>query len=82
MTAVSSTIAITNTNYEKLATLANITMTNGKSYSIQIQGLIGYRVANADFVFNDVNFTFTQGVDEVYVKAIGVRPTIVVLENA
>lgn len=81
MTTVSATKTITNVEYQTLASLADITMTSGKSYSIQIQGIIGYKVADAAFTFENRDFTFTQGTDAVYVKSFGLPATIVVLEN-
>lgn len=81
MTAVSNTIQITNTDYETLASLANITMTEGKTYSIQVQNLAYFKVADAVFCFHNKEFTFLQGEDDVYVKTNGFQAVITILEN-
>lgn len=81
MTTVSATVEITNKTFETLSSLADITLTSGKTYSIQIQGIIEYKIANAIFMFNNINFTWTQGDDDVYVRTLGLPVTIVVLEN-
>ena len=81
MTAVSATINITNKNFETLASLASITLTSGKTYSIQIQGIIEYKIANAIFTFENVDFTWTQSEDDVYIRTLGLPATITILEN-
>lgn len=81
MTAVSATTVIYNKENEKLETLAGITLTSGKTYSIQVQNTACFTIANAEFVFCNEKFPFTQGDDDVYVKAIG-SATITILENS
>lgn len=58
------------------------TITSGKTYSIQIQGVIEYKIANAIFTFNGIEFTWTQASDDVYIRVFGLPAVITVLENA
>lgn len=81
MTAVSATIEIDNTSYTKLETLASITLTKGKTYSIQVQNIAHFKVANAEFVFDNEKFPFTQGDDDVFVKVPGLQAIVTILEN-
>lgn len=81
MTAVSNTITITNTTYETIASLASITLTSGKTYSIQIQNIAYVKIADAEFCFKDEKFTLTQGSDDVYIKAASLPATLTILEN-
>ena len=82
MTAVSNTIEITNTTYETIASLANITLTASKVYSIQIQNIAVVKIADAEFTFNNEKFMFTQGTDDIYIKTLGNRAVLSILENA
>lgn len=84
MTAVSATIDIDNASYETLASLASITLTEGKSYSVQIQNILNWKVADAEFTFQNKDITWTQAADDVYVKVInaGQVAKITILENA
>lgn len=81
MTAVSNTINVTNTTFDTVENLASITMTNGNTYSIQIQGIVDFKVANAIFTFIDKEFTFTQGTDAVYIRSLGMPAKFTILEN-
>ena len=81
MTAVSKTITITNTTYETIESLASITMTASKTYSIQIQNMAYVKIADAEFVFNNEKFTLTQGSDAVYIKTNGIGAVLTILEN-
>ena len=84
MTAVSATIDIDNASYETLASLASITLTEGKTYLIQIQNILNWKVADAEFTFQNKDITWTQAADDVYVKVIneGQVAKITILENA
>ena len=84
MTTVSKTITVTNNSYETIASLADITLTSGKSYSMQIQNRAAIKIADAEFAFNNEKFCFTQGDDSIYIKSIdSVYPaTLTILENA
>ena len=82
MTAVSKTITITNTTYETIESLASITMTASKTYSIQIQNMAYVKIADAEFVFNNEKFTLTQGSDAVYIKTTSIGAVLTILENA
>lgn len=82
MTTVSNTITITNTSYETIASLADITLTNGKTYAMQIQNLAYIKIADAEFVFKDEKFQLTQGADDVYIKTTALGATLTILENA
>lgn len=82
MTAVSKTIQVTDTTYDTIANLANITLTSGKTYSMQIQNLAYIKIANAEFVFNNEKFQFTQGSDDIYIKGTGLPAILTILENA
>ncbi len=83
MTTVSKTITVTNNSYETIASLASITLTSGKSYSMQIQNRAAIKIADAEFAFNNEKFCFTQGDDSIYIKSIdSVYPaTLTILEN-
>ena len=82
MTAVSKTISITNSSYETIASLASITLTKGKTYSMQIQNIAYIKVADAEFCFNNEKFQFTQGDDAIYIKTLGLSATLTILENS
>ena len=81
MTAVSKTITVKNTSYETIASLASITLTSGKTYSIQIQNTASVKIADAEFVFTNEKFTFTQGSDDIYIKTTN-SAILTILENA
>lgn len=81
MTVTSKTITIRNTDYQKLATLAGITLTNGNSYSIQVQNLINWKVGDAEFVFSNKEFSWKQGTNDVYVKTPMYSAVVTILEN-
>lgn len=82
MTAVSNTVTVTNTSYETLASVADITLTNGKTYAMQIQNLAYIKIADAEFVFKDEKFQLTQSSDDVYIKTTALGATLTILENA
>lgn len=84
MTAVSKTIIVKNTTYDTIANLADITLTSGKTYSIQIQNSASVKIADAEFVFTNEKFQFTQGDDDIYIKVSYASMTAVltILENA
>lgn len=82
MTAVSNTVTVTNTSYETIASIANITLTNGKTYAMQIQNIASIKIADAEFVFKDEKFQLTQDADDVYIKTFGIPATLTILENA
>lgn len=82
MTAVSNTITITNNSYETIASLVSITLTSGKTYSMQIQNIAIIKIADAEFTFNNEKFQFTQGDDDIYIKTPGLPATLTILENA
>lgn len=84
MTAVSATIEINNTTFDTIENLASITMTEGKTYSIQAQNNIELKIAGAIFPISDKNGigTLTQGEDSVYIRTPGIPATFTILENA
>lgn len=84
MTAVSNTITISNTSYETIASLASITLTSGKTYSMQVQNAAYIKVADAEFAVSDEKFTWTQGEDDIYIKVAYASMTAIltILENA
>lgn len=82
MTAVSKTLSITNSSYETIASLASITLTQGKTYSMQIQNIAYIKIADAEFCFKDEKFAFTQDADDIYIKTPGLPATLTILENA
>ena len=84
MTAVSKTIIVNNTTYDTIANLADITLTSGKTYSIQIQNSANVKIADAEFVFTNEKFQFTQGDDDIYIKISYASMTAIltILENA
>lgn len=81
MTTVSATIEITNCSYETIASLASITLTEGKTYSIQIQNIADIKIADAEFTFQNEKFQLTQGSDDVYIKTPGLPAILTILEN-
>lgn len=81
MTAVSNTVFLENTSYETIESVASITMTQAKTYSIQIQGIAYFKVADAEFSFHNEKFTFTQGEDSAYIKTNILGATLTILEN-
>ena len=82
MTAVSATVDVTNTDYETLASVAGISLTSSATYSIQVQGTLGFKVGDAEFTFNDEKFAYTYGTETPYVKNGGsFTAKLVILEN-
>jgi hypothetical protein len=81
MTAVSATVTVDNTSYETLASLADITLTATKWYSIQIQNICEWKVADAEFTFKNKEFNWKQGTDDVYIKTSGQPAIITILEQ-
>lgn len=82
MTTVSYTgIINTNGTYETVESLTGLTLTSGKTYSMQIQNIGYIKIADAEFCINNQIFTFTQGEDSLYFKSNS--PAIfAILENA
>ena len=83
MTAVSATITINNTSFEKIETLASITLTEGKAYSIQAHNNLELKIADAIFPIGSINGigTLTQGSDDVYIRTPGIPAAFTILEN-
>lgn len=83
MTTTSKTLKINNAAYETIASLANITLTQDKTYSCQIQGTAFIKIADAEFVLTNEKFYFTQGGDNVYIKNNASVPAVLtILETA
>lgn len=83
MTVESNTITITNSSFETIASLASITMTSGKTYSIQVQNIAEIKIADAVFTVQDKDGigTLTQGDDDVYIRTPGIPAKLTILEN-
>ena len=81
MTLLSNTITVQNRDYETLASLLEDTMTQGTTYSIQIQGTMNFKVGDAAFTFIDKEFPFTQGSLDVYVSVPFAPAILTILEN-
>lgn len=70
MTAVSYTGTIdTNGEYETVESLTELTLTSGKTYTVQIQNIGYIKIADAEFCVQNRIFTFTQGEDALYFKS-------------
>lgn len=82
MTTVSKTLTITNQQYEALETLANITMTPGKVYTIQIQNIADIKIADAEFTIINQCFSLTKSNDVVYIKTNVTGAVLTILENS
>lgn len=82
MTAVSKTVNITNSTFETIASLASITLTVGKTYSMQIQNIAEIKIADTIFTINNEKFTWTQANDAIYIRTPGLPAMLTVLENA
>ena len=68
------TFTITNSDYEKLSELTEITFIQGTTYTIQIfnpafirEGTIG----NGFYIFDNKPFQYTAGSDDLYIKVKG-----------
>ena len=81
MTLLSDTVTVQNRDYQTLSSLLADTLTQGKTYSIQIKGTLNYKIGNAVFEFTNKEFNFTQGSLDVYVSMIISPARITVLEN-
>lgn len=93
MTAVSTTITVTNTEYETLESLINTTLTNGTSYTIQAQNYalkkamqiepeLYLLIGDAEFTLINQNLAFTKGSDSPYVKVENLPVVLTILENS
>lgn len=82
MTAVSKTLKIENTTFETIASLASITLTSSKTYSMQIQNTAEIKIADAIFTFENEKFSFTQADDDIYIRTLGIPAVLTILENA
>lgn len=82
MTAVSKTLKIENTTFETIASLASITLTASKTYSMQVQNIAEIKIADAIFTFENEKFQFTQADDDIYIRTLGVPAVLTILENA
>lgn len=82
MTAVSYTGSInTNGSFETVANLTSLTLTSGKTYTMQIQNIAELKIADAIFtIANNPIFTLTASDDDVYIKTNG-YVTLTILEN-
>lgn len=70
MTTTSFTGAInTHGEWESVETLAEITLTAGKKYDIQMLQLGFLKVANAEFTISWITpFGYTHGTDDLYIR--------------
>jgi hypothetical protein len=82
MTAVSKTLKIENTTFETIASLASITLTSSKTYSMQIQNIAEVKIADAIFTFENEKFQITQADDDIYIRTLGIPAVLTILENA
>lgn len=82
MTSQSFTGTIdTNGEFVSISSLTDITFTVGAEYSIQIQNLGLFKVADAVYTIKDEKFIFTAGNDEPYIKNYSV-PIILTIYGA
>lgn len=81
MTLISNTLTLTNTEYETLDSLLNDTLVQGNKYALQIQNIAYVKIADAEFTFKDEKFQWTQGSNDVYVKATPTTATLTILES-
>lgn len=81
MTIQSYTGFITQTTYTTLASLSEITFTEGKTYSIQIQNIAEFKIGDAEFTFENEKFTWKQGGQDIYLKTTSLGARITILEN-
>lgn len=84
MTAVSKTLTVNTAGlWESVATLADITITSGKTYSMQIQNLAYLKIADAEFtIYSDAPFTYKASDDDLYIKTDYSKCELTILENA
>ena len=83
MTTVSATTTFnTAGEYQDLETITGITLTTSAKYSIQVQNLIHFKVADADYLISNKEFTYTHGSDIPTIKTETREATITILENA
>ena len=70
--------------WETVASVTGLTFTPGKQYTMQIRNIAYLRIANAIFYLKDQLFTFTQGEDDLYIKAEdnANQAVLTILENA
>ena len=57
-------------------------MTNGKTYSIQIQNIAELKIADAIFTLENEKLALTQGEDDIYIRTPGLPAIFTILENA
>lgn len=82
MTANSYTGTInTQGEFETVASLTGLTLTSGKTYTIQIQNIGYLKVADAVFCLKNEIATWTQSTDDLYLKTNGIA-ILTILENA
>ena len=70
----------TNMEFETLASITSMTLTSGKIYSIQIQGIADLKIGDAIFNFINEKFNFKQGETTAYLKTTR-DITLTVLES-
>lgn len=81
MTAQSFTGVInTNGDWETVASLTNITFTEGTTYNIQINNLAYLKIGNAVFSFNGEKFDYKASSDDLYIKTNNNSCTLSILE--
>ena len=82
MTAVSFTgVVNTEGQFKTVASEASLTLTSGKSYTIQIQNIGYLKVADAEFCLKNQIFTWTQASDDLYIKTDS-DVILTILENS
>lgn len=72
----------TNGEFKSIDELTGLTLTSGKTYTIQVQNMAEFKVDNAIFTLYNDKFTWTQGLDTAYLKTGWVNVVLTVLENA
>lgn len=82
MTAQSFTGTInTDGEFESVATLTELTLTSGKKFNMQVQGVASLKVGDAVFVFKDEKFDYKASSEDLYIKTSKYRScTLTILE--
>lgn len=72
----------TNGEFISINELTGLTLTSGKTYSIQVQNIAEIKITDAIFTINNEKFTWTQGNDAIYIRTPGLPAVLTILENA
>lgn len=69
-TTPSNTVTVNNLDWQTVESVADITMTEGKTYVISIENRGKIKIANAEFPVKNEKFPFTQCQNTLYIKSI------------